>query len=729
MFGAVHTWVYTIAFLCILAASLLLVAGNIRKTVDGSYVFRWLGTGMTPLFAAFVILLIFQMTPLPDFLISLLSSEAKTAGLASIPASQMIDAPRPVGYRFTLAPYVYPVRMSLIRWTVYGLLFMGLVQTLNTRKRIEAVILCILVVGAFDALYGIMQTYSQYEHIWWLKKYAYIGDVTGTYINRNHFAGLMEMGIVLAVVYAAAFSSLHSQKNQRQRRGKTFKDVILTYTAAGSLFPQRILIVFMGVVMALGLILSASRGGIIATGLALLFLGMMFVFRENQRRKGYVILVLFLLTTAYALPVGIDYTIGRFRQFDAGREDRMVVTKVVWKIFEDYENTGTGIGNFQYSFPKYQDERHKQTFYRNGHNDWVQLLSEAGWLGMILLMAGMGWFLFRYGRRWSQCRDAFSVCIGAGALAALVAIAVHSWSDFNLHIPANFMMLAAVLAIGTSALYNERPSHRTDVVKKGDSPNFSLREKKDSPLFSLFPKRGDGAELPVHELPLKQGGFVPLVLVAALILWSGQWLVRHFVAEAHCNTVPNATLNIDEHPPLEFIEKAIGFDGGNGEYYFKLAMERTVLRDKEARKSGPDSTAWQVSHGPIISALERSIRLNPFNAEAHKRLGWEYTYLTSDPDYGRKWLPAADLSMERAIYMGGAWVQNPMIHVDYGNFWTMRSRAYGFDPPRQTALWNRALDHYRKAIELTENKNIAKEISAYVRNFYPEEEKLQMIGK
>lgn len=79
--------------------------------------------------------------------------------------------------------------------------------------------------------------------------------------------------------------------------------------------------------------------------------------------------------------------------------------------------------------------------------------------------------------------------------------------------------------------------------------------------------------------------------------------------------------------------------------------------------------------------------------------------------------------------MGGSWVINTMIHIDYGNFWVLRSKAYGFDPPRQEALWNRALQHYRKAIELTGNSDMAKGISEYVRNFYPEEEKLQMIGK
>ena len=50
------------------------------------------------------------------------------------------------------------------------------------------------------------QTFSGYDHIWWYQKAAHEDAVSGTYVNRNHFAGLMEMVMVLAVLYAAALS-------------------------------------------------------------------------------------------------------------------------------------------------------------------------------------------------------------------------------------------------------------------------------------------------------------------------------------------------------------------------------------------------------------------------------------------------------------------------------------------------------------------------------------------
>jgi len=252
-------------------------------------------------------------------------------------------------------------------------------------------------------------------------------------------------------------------------------------------------------------------------------------------------------------------------------------------------------------------------------------------------------------------------------------------------------MLAAVLAVGTAAMYLERLSHREDVLV-----------------------------IPETSLPLGGTGAVPLVLLVGLILWNGQGVIRHYLAEIYCPTVPNMTLHLNWHPPQEDIARAMNLDGGNAEYAFRMAMELTDIRNKEAAQYGGNTPAWAASHGPIIAALERSLRLNPFNAEAHKCLGWEYTYLFSDPEYGKKWLPAADLSMERATYMAGDWVMNPWLHIDLGNFWVMRSKIYGYDPPKQEDYWQRGLRHYRKALELTGNNNIVKDINAYVRGFYPD---------
>jgi hypothetical protein len=301
-------------------------------------------------------------------------------------------------------------------------------------------------------------------------------------------------------------------------------------------------------------------------------------------------------------------------------------------------------------------------------------------------------------RRCLRREDSFAVCLGIAPLGALAALAVHSYSDFNLHRPANFLLLTAIVAIGVAAIHLEGRHQR------------------------------ETANLPCARLRLLGPGGPALVLLLMLILWSSAWTVRHFIAEAHCNTLARKALNLDDHPPVEFIQTAMRWDGGNAAYSFKLANGLMQIRDREAQTEGADKMKWQQSLGPIIAALERAVRLNALNAEYHVRLAWEYSYMTHETDYMKKWLPAADLSMERATYAAGIGAMNPRLQIDMGHYWTMRSRTFGTaGDPRQDLAWTKALWHYQKAQELMPGKATGKEIMQYVKIFYPDDDRLAQV--
>lgn len=703
LFGAVHTFAYTFVFLGVLTASLLLVATNIKKSSspEKKYYFRWVKAGMNPLFFLFLVLLIMQMTPLPDWLLLNLSPESKVVWNHSLPEASSPSQGVTQGLWFTLAPYVYPVRMSLVRWIVYFLFFIGLVQTLNSRRRIETAVILILALGCFEVLYGIVQTFSGMNKVWWYYVEHDARSIHGTYLNRNHFAGFMEMGIVLAVMYAGAFAGGLRKKTSPVLRKNDLKAIILKFFSGKQAYTRHFLIIFAGVIMGTGLILSASRGGMIATAVALLVMGLLLFSRKLQRKKGTLILVLFLLTSLYALFAGIDYTVDRFKTFSVGMEERGRHTQRTAELFNDYRLAGVGAGNLGNAFLKYQDPKDAAMLIDHAHNDWIQLLAEMGLAGFVLLFAGMGYFLFVYVRWWLKREDSFAVCLGIAALAALAALAVHSYSDFNLHRPANFLLLTAIVAIGVAALHLEERHQRETV------------------------------NLPCARLSLRGLGGPALVLMLMLILWSGALTVRHFVAEAYCNTLARKALNLDDHPPVESIQTAIRWDGSNAAYFFKLASALMQIRDKEAQAAVVDPMKWQQSHEPIIAALERAVRLNALNAEYHVRLAWEYSYMTHETDYMKKWLPAADLSMERATYAAGIGAMNPRLQIDMGHYWTMRSRTFGTagDPPRQDLAWTKALWHYQKAQELMPGKATGKEITQYVKVFYADEDRVAQVLK
>ena len=715
LFGAMHTYVYTLMALGVLTATVLVLIKSIKKNHrTGSHEVRFPSNSLNLGFFVFLIFLFLQIIPLPDVVLGLLSPEAAVVAGKSLPASSSLAQGQVEKGWFALAPYAYPVRMSIIRLTVYGLFFLGLIQVLNSKKRIDLAIWLILITGCFDALYGLIQTYSGSEHIWWFKKLAYKGDVCGTYINRNHFAGFMEMGILLAAAFAAALAPRTKKSEVTSRKKRSLRSRISEALSTEEEFTKRILILFSGVVLGIGVIFSASRGGMIAAAGAMFLMGLLYVFRKGYRRNGVILLFLFLLIAAYAIKIGVEYPMGRFKSFHSTYEARTRIAGKTISMFDDYKLAGVGFGNFKYAFPKYQPVEEKKQFVRFAHNDWAQYLSEAGIVGFCLLVFGISYYVFRTIKTWKTRKDPYAVCLGVLPLVVLACMAVHSYSDFNLHIPANFLILVAIMTIGYAALHLER-HHRRDRM------NYRY-----------------------YDLPLKYRGGVVLALIFGLIGLSGYWTIKHFMAEAYCNTVPNSTLNRDPLPPMEEIVKAIGWDGGNAGYHYKLAEsmeqragsrgqrdsgQRSVVSGQEGKKDALITNNESTNNAAKRAALERAVELNPFEAQYHLRLGWEYAHLWKEPDYHTKWLPAADISMDRAAYFAG--VKNPHLHQELGNYWTMRSKSVYPNNPVHHEAWARAYWHYQKAqssergeqsAESKALKRMKKEIHDYVWNIYPDED-------
>ncbi len=220
------------------------------------------------------------------------------------------------------------------------------------------------------------------------------------------------------------------------------------------------------------------------------------------------------------------------------------------------------------------------------------------------------------------------------------------------------MVLIAVIAIGNAALRLEGRRHD--------------RLRQDERL-----------------IPLRWRGLALLACGVGLILWAGLWSVRHFIAESRCNTGINITLNLDENPSADEARSAMAWDPGNAGYPYKLASAMMNERDRLMQQPEPDTAGWRRSHGPIIALLERAVRLNPLNADYHVRLGWEYSYLWDRPDHLTRWLPAGDLCLERAAWFAGNWPQNPKLHYDMGNYWTMRARTLGPEEPEKRCRLDR----------------------------------------
>lgn len=210
-----------------------------------------------------------------------------------------------------------------------------------------------------------------------------------------------------------------------------------------------------------------------------------------------------------------------------------------------------------------------------------------------------------------------------------------------------------------------------------------------------------------------------LALILGLFAWNGYWTIRHFAAEAHCNTVTNSTLNRDQNPALEEIKEALSWNRHNAKYWHKRASALWGLRKgREGASVDEEGLKQQME---IVTALEEAIRLNPFDPQYHALLGWEYSYLWQAPDYHEKWLTAADQSMDRAAHFAGK--RAPRLRVTIGNYWIMRSKTLLPSDPLWETAWANARRHYRKAMAGANGLN--EEIDRFVWRFYPDTSMIQ----
>jgi len=407
---------------------------------------------------------------------------------------------------------------------------------------------------------------------------------------------------------------------------------------------------------------------------------------------GLIILVLFLITSVYALHIGVEYPVERFKHFDRDLKTRARYAQKTIDLFKDYKLTGIGVGNFQYAYPKYQAAQDKKIFIWYAHNDWAQFLAEAGIIGFFILLTGISYFIYRTIRLWRKRTDPFAICLGVAPLAVITAMAIHSYSEFNLHVPANCLILTAIMAIGYSALHLER------------------HHGFDKTLYRY------------HIMPLKYEGMLAFFLVLALIIWSGYWSIRHFMAETDYYAAQKSAPNRSQNSVLEGFKKAIEWDRWNAQYWYKLSRNLVNIRNSEALNLDWNDEDRRIRQMQIIRALKEAVRLNPFAAEYHIRLGWEYAHLCQRTDFYQRWLPAADISMERAAYFVGD--NNPYLHVMIGDYWVMRSKTIHPNNPAWQIYWSKACWHYKKNLSLESGRNRKKmieQITRSVRIHYPDE--------
>jgi len=324
--------------------------------------------------------------------------------------------------RFTLYPYLSWT--ALLRWGACFVIYFVAMQAFQGRRAMRYLISFLLLLGFCVALEGIIQHFTSNGKIYWVRAITVGGEFFGPYVNRNHFAGMMELIIPLGLALLLF-------------RG-TKRDMVplvglLTILPVSALF------------------LSGSRGGLVALFASVAFLLLLFFARKKGKlRAGPAVMFVVVLGSLVAwLGAGeISSRFSRGRPGEVNLSRRVSMFKSTARIFADYPATGTGLGTLVAVFPRYEAAFDGKVV-DHAHNDYVEAAAELGIPGIIAGLAFL-WLLASGGFSALKAEQSrFSFAYHAGALAACAGMLVHSFVDFNLHIPANallFLVLAGLTA-------------------------------------------------------------------------------------------------------------------------------------------------------------------------------------------------------------------------------------------------------------------------------------------
>jgi O-antigen ligase len=394
----------------------------------------------------FLLWIVLQLIPLPLSFLAAISParELTQAWLAPIQHSSSWG---------TLSINPAATLLAFFKTLAYVGVFVLAIQMFDSGRRKSTIMTALIALGCFEAGYGILQYL-----LGWNKIFSYTNPYDswvafGTYINRNHLAGLMDLTVPFA--FAAAFYSYQLWSDPRRRTAST---------KSGGESPLEFRIVFylfLAVIMVIGVVFSNSRGGIVAVSFALIVLSILTLLKVRRRSWGLVIAGLVTLAVAFSLWIGIGDILHRFVNMSQAEYEGTLTRSMMWsdtiQLFRHNPILGTGLGTFEDALRPFQTHLVNLTI-DHAHNDYLEFAAETGLIGFLLLFLPIFYLLVRMIISFLKDHRRYRSAVLLGCIGSALGLMIHSLFDFNLQVPANAMIFAAILGMGYKAASVE-PRH------------------------------------------------------------------------------------------------------------------------------------------------------------------------------------------------------------------------------------------------------------------------------
>ena len=349
--------------------------------------------------------------------------------------------------------------LALAQYAGYVLLFLAVLDGLHGRADVRRLAAAIVALGFAHAVGGILWHYQSSGRAYWAPTAG--GSSFGPYINRNHFACLMGMAVPFGVGFLLSLG--HRREDPRGDAGNPGGLGGSGGPGAALLFdpPSRksekgskvLLFGFVVAVMAGALGLSLSRGGIVSTLAALSVFAVVVGARRSTRGHVWKVAAAVAAALAFTVWLVAQPLLDRLSTIADGRD--VAARTGIWedtiRMAADYPIFGTGFGTFAEVYPGYQTA-HVDGTVLFAHNDWVQLLAEGGLAGTLAVLAVIVGYAAAAAKRLARRRDREAIFLGLGALGGVLAFLLHSFTEFNAHIPANALWFTVLAALALKSL-------------------------------------------------------------------------------------------------------------------------------------------------------------------------------------------------------------------------------------------------------------------------------------
>lgn len=309
------------------------------------------------------------------------------------------------------------------------------------RERARRLLWVIAVSGSLYALYGVASFLIEPTMILWRDKTAYMGSVTGTFINRNTAATYFGSCAVIWMLLI-----LEDVRHRLPERHIEWRRLPLELRAIP---PREVLSPLAALLICLtAMFMTTSRAGVGLSLLAMIVSTTVLLRKDLPPRTGIWI----SLASGVAVALGLLQLLGgqvssRFDSQGLVDEGRVEAWKSTLRIIADNPWFGTGLGTFRWAFPPYRSPNISISgVWDRAHSTPLELASDvgipfalliaAGWVGMLAVLAkGV------FGRR----RD-LVIPLAAAATATLSLL--HSCLDFTLQISGYAIPFFALFGVG-----------------------------------------------------------------------------------------------------------------------------------------------------------------------------------------------------------------------------------------------------------------------------------------